>query len=620
MGMWRRWTFIVVLGIIGNRSSGDDWAGWRGSAGGVSFESDLPSTWSPGNNIRWKSKIPGEGISAPSVWGDQIFLTTAYESEPATAYRAKIVVVLATVVVLGILWLVLGYQRSRRHATATGVSTISGGWTSIIEFAGITGASVIFLLGFSIVALDPEIVIPAGDEARAWLVSGLISAAGLIAGVGWLRGTKRMHVVGAILLLAGAGLFFFHSPLDLFNRPMPFHKLLVIVGPLAVTGLWYLARAASLRKGGAGARPAYWAPMGGIAWIASSILLFVLVNYLGPSTGLVRAVICLNRNTGHEEWRTAAYTADRERKYRSNSYATPTAVTDGQLVVAYFGPVLACLDVEGNVKWTKTVPKYFDYCRYGAAISPLMFEDLVIYAYWPEWPGGEDKQYREHGFLEAVNKHTGEVAWRARPPGAHDSYSTPLITNINSRSALVVVTWLYVVAIDVRDGTEIWRCEIPLEQGVPTPVADSDAVYVFGGTHGPKAGLAIRLNGSGDVTASNVLWKVSKKIPECASPVLYNGLVYVVTEMGILSCIEASSGKVVWTERVEGHFVGSLVAGDGKIYLMSDSGETTVISAAREFDLISRNAIGEESNSSPVISNADILIRGAEHLFCIGRG
>ena len=129
--------------------------------------------------------------------------------------------------------------------------------------------------------------------------------------------------------------------------------------------------------------------------------------------------------------------------------------------------------------------------------------------------------------------------------------------------------------------------------------------------------VAIRHGGSGDVTNTHVDWIVTKSIAECSSPVLYEGLIYWVTQRGLVVCVDPTTGEEVWKKRINGRFVGSPVAGDGKVYFPADNGEITVIRAGREFQLLARNTIGEDSSSSPAISNRHIFIRGKDHLFCI---
>ncbi len=265
-------------------------------------------------------------------------------------------------------------------------------------------------------------------------------------------------------------------------------------------------------------------------------------------------------------------------------------------------------------------PNYARFVRYGASSSPVIFEDKVIYPFIAEVPGGKlgANEHARHSYLRAVRVETGADAWEVRPPDAHDVYNTPLLTRLGGDPMLLFTSWGYTVAYDPRNGADLWSCQVPIEQAVPSIVCDDTTAYAIGGTHGLKGGLAIRLDGKGDVTDTHIAWKVSKLIPECSSPVLYNGLIYCITEKGALTCIEAKTGEQVWKHRIPGHYIGSPIAGDGKVYFPADNGEITVIEAGREFKMLARNSIGEKSASSPAVSAGVLFIRGKEHLFAIG--
>lgn len=252
----------------------------------------------------------------------------------------------------------------------------------------------------------------------------------------------------------------------------------------------------------------------------------------------------------------------------------------------------------------------------------MIFDDGVIYAFMAEWPGGISAQdmnfsYGESSYLAALETRTGKELWRCRPPGAHDTYDTPLIVDDGDRPTLLLSTWEYVLAYDLRRGELRWRCDVPIQQGVPSLVADRETVYAAGGTEELKCVIAIRRGGQGDVTDSHVNWTVTKRTPADPSPLLVEGLLYWITDQGIAICVEAATGEEVWKKRIDGHFLASPVAADGRIYLPEESDDTIVIQAGREFKQLARNGIGQECRASPAIPNGMIFIRGVEHLFCI---
>jgi outer membrane protein assembly factor BamB len=154
---------------------------------------------------------------------------------------------------------------------------------------------------------------------------------------------------------------------------------------------------------------------------------------------------------------------------------------------------------------------------------------------------------------------------------------------------------------------------------VPSPIAKGETVYIAGGIHGPGSASAITLGGRGDITGTHIMWQIKKGVTGVSSPILYDGLLYWVTENGILYCVDAESGDLVWRERLKGGvtYFAAPSAGDGKIYIPADDGQITVIEAGRQFELLATNSIGEAGGVSPTFSAGNIFIRGESHLYCI---
>jgi outer membrane protein assembly factor BamB len=139
-------------------------------------------------------------------------------------------------------------------------------------------------------------------------------------------------------------------------------------------------------------------------------------------------------------------------------------------------------------------------------------------------------------------------------------------------------------------------------------------------TRGYRSGpyLAIRLGGEGDVTDSHVAWQVPTGAPYVSSPVHYEGLIYTASELGIVTCLDATSGERVWQQRVGGVFTASPVAGDGKIYLVSETGETVVLRPGRTFEVLARNQLDAHFVASPAIARGRLFLRADDELFAIG--
>jgi outer membrane protein assembly factor BamB len=176
----------------------------------------------------------------------------------------------------------------------------------------------------------------------------------------------------------------------------------------------------------------------------------------------------------------------------------------------------------------------------------------------------------------------------------------------------------HALAYDPRSGERIWSCRLSHTQPVSSIVSDGRQAYVVGGAHGPQAAVAIRLGGQGDITDTHVAWSVDRGIPSCASPVVYDGLFYMVADNGVATCVDAQTGEIVWQKRLRGEYLTSPIAGDGKVYFGATDGRYTVIAAGREFKQLAMNSVGEECYAPAAIAGGCIFLRGREHLYCIG--
>ncbi len=619
---------VAVVCLLGSVAYGENWPGWRGDGSGVSSESGVPIEWGPDKNLLWKTRIGGDGISSPIVWEDKVFVTAAVDGTAARASHAAI-----AGLVSGLLLLALVSVRLRRSPGGGKTGEMQAGprlWVRMaraIDLVATTGATAVLAVGLAALLFAGDVVTTPDDTERMWLVSGLTVLFGIVAAVGWLPRASSWRLVGMGVLLAAAAHLHLNSPYELSDPPVSLSKLLIITAPLVAAATWYAVSHPFFRRLGADRqrrRRVVWTFAGPGALVAAVALSFLLLNYVQPRRGLLRQVVCLSFDTGEILWRSTAFLAPAEKKYRPNSHATPTPVTNGEHVVAAFGPGLVAMDFRGEVKWRMMEPLFAEHAYMGAGSSPILYGDKVLYAFFPEGPDshGDDAagtaERARHAYLVALAMRDGEEVWRTTPPAGHDSYNTPLVIRHAVQPAIVLATWERVAAFEPTRGTRLWECAIPIPQVVPSIVADEAAAYVMGGAQGRKGVVAIRLNGNGDVTDTHVVWKTNRGPSECSSPVLYDGLLYWVTLNGIATCMEAETGKQVWKKRLGGGCLGSPVACAGAIYFPLESGEIVVIRAGRAFEELARNDIGEVCRASPAISDHRLLIRGVEHLFCIG--
>jgi outer membrane protein assembly factor BamB len=303
-----------------------------------------------------------------------------------------------------------------------------------------------------------------------------------------------------------------------------------------------------------------------------------------------------------------------------NSYASPSPVIEPGRVYVHFGSYgTACLDAStGKVLWRRDdLP-----CRHyrGPASSPILFEDLLILSM-----DGVDVQY-----VAALDKETGRTVWRTdrsvewddldangqpiREGDFRKAFCTPLVVEAAGRTQMISLGAKAAYAYDPRTGKELWRVRHPGHSSAPMPVADGERVYVCTG-HGRTRLVAIRLDGRGDVTDTHVAWTHGDDVPLTASPVLADGLLYMVSDGGAVTCLEAATGKPLWRERISGNYAASPVLADGRLYFLSRQGTATVMAAGRAARVLATNRLEDGFMSSPAVVGKALFLRTKTHLY-----
>lgn len=295
-----------------------------------------------------------------------------------------------------------------------------------------------------------------------------------------------------------------------------------------------------------------------------------------------------------------------------HNLSTASPVTDGQVVIGWFGTgqVVALDASSGAALWTKHLGQEYGAfeINWGHSSSPVLHGDLAIFPC-----------YHESGaYLIALDKKTGAVRWkRDRNPGAH-SYSTPVVVPDGGNAVLVLNSSRGIEAYDPATGTPRWHVVEENRFPIPMPVHERGMLYLSRGYRSSPY-MAIRLGGSGDISKTHVAWRTPTGAPYVSSLVLYDGLLYMASEMGIVSAIDPATGQSVWRERIGGVFTASPVAGDGKIYLASETGETVVLRAGRTPNVLSRNKLNTHLVASPAIARGRLFLRGDDELIAVGR-
>ena len=324
-----------------------------------------------------------------------------------------------------------------------------------------------------------------------------------------------------------------------------------------------------------------------------------------------RLLLCLDRDSGKELWRRTVVTAMLERKHPENSFASSTPATDGERVFVSFldglDAVVAAYDLEGKPLW-QVRPGHFK-SQHGFSSSPVVFEDKVIVN------GDHDGD----AWIAALSRKDGTTLWKIDRENKTRSYCTPLIRDLDGRTQMVLSGSKCVASYDPRSGKRYWIIDGPTEQFVASLVYSPkfDMLYMTGGFPDHHI-LAIKPNGTGNVTQTHVAWHATRGVSYVPSPISEGDYFLVVGDDGITTCFQAGTGELLWKQRMGPHAHSSLVSANGLVYVTTDDGGTTVFKPGPVYQEVAHNTLGEATSSSPAISDGHLFLRGATHLYCFG--
>ena len=365
----------------------------------------------------------------------------------------------------------------------------------------------------------------------------------------------------------------------------------------------------------------------GIGWSSPVIYGEQIWLTTAAQDGTELSVLCLDKDSGKVLLDQKLFDiAEPQFAHKFNSYASPTPVIEkGRVYVTWGSPGTACLDTKTfNVLWTRD-DHVCDHFR-GAGSSPIIYEDYLILPY-----DGADYQY-----ILAMDKKTGETKWKTdrsvdfkdldengQPKGEGDfrkAFATPHIAILGGKPVLISQGAMATYAYNPATGKELWRYDEHDNHSASTrPVVLGETVYVPTGFPKPSL-LALPSNKKGVLEESDLQWKLTlnKGTPKKPSLQLVGRYIYAVSDSGIGTCWEATSGEEKWIARVGGNYSSSPIYAGGKIYFFSEEGKTTVIEAnPNEYKVLAENTIGDGFMASPAVSGDSLYLRSRSHLYCI---
>ena len=296
--------------------------------------------------------------------------------------------------------------------------------------------------------------------------------------------------------------------------------------------------------------------------------------------------------------------------HEKHNLATPTPVTDGERIYAWFGNgLIVALDMDGGVVWQRHLGvEYSPFeARWGHGSSPALYGDLLILLC----------DHQPKSYLLALDRRTGKQRWLADRGSGRVSHSTPVVVPGPEGDELLVNSSQRIDAYDPATGNLLWHAGSERQTPIPSAVFHGGVIYLSRGYRNSDY-LALRPGGRGDVSATHVVWRAPTGASYVPSILYYDGLLYMANEVGVVTCADAATGAPVWRHRLAGVFFASPVAGGGKVYMVSETGDTFVLRAGREPEVLARNDLGERFLASPAIARGQLFLRSDGALFAVG--
>ncbi len=344
----------------------------------------------------------------------------------------------------------------------------------------------------------------------------------------------------------------------------------------------------------------------------------------GSKDGRQLYALCLDRDTGKviKDLKLFDVTTP-QYVHPFNTYASPTpAIENGRVYITFGSPGTACIDTKSfKVLWQRT-----DFeCNHfrGSGSSPVIFQNLLLMHF-----DGSDKQY-----VVALDKKTGKTVWQTNRSidfkdldakgkimadgDLRKAFATPQVAQLNGRWEMISLGAKAAYSYDPFTGKELWRVEERAQHSASTrPVIGHGMIFYPTGFSAGQL-FAVRIGGNGLLDDSAIAWRVKRGVANKPSILLIDDLIFMIGDTGIASCIEAKTGTQVWQERIGGEYSASPVYADGKVWLFSEEGKTTVLKPSRTFEKLAENKLGDGFLASPALAGKALYLRSRTHLYRI---
>ena len=334
-------------------------------------------------------------------------------------------------------------------------------------------------------------------------------------------------------------------------------------------------------------------------------------------------IYALDKRNGKILWSNTAYEGiPRAKRHVKATQANSTPVTDGRYVVALFGSEgLASYDMSGKLLWKQDLgilnPGLWDdkTSSWGHSSSPVIYRDLVIV----------QADGHSQSFIAAYNLKDGKQAWRVER-NEITSWATPTIYQGKNRVELIANGGRFIRGYDPLTGKELWRfSDNDTQVKMQAPLIAHDLIYITGGYPAGRTMYAFRPGAVGDISLKSgedknafVAWTKSKGSPYTPTPLIYGDLMYVLADNGVFSVYDAKTGELIYQQRLPSTFSASPVAADGRLYLASEDGDVFVVKAGRQYELLSKNTMGQPLMATPAVSQDMLIVRGQNAIYAIG--